>query len=340
MDSRNSIKLSVLVTFYNQEEYVDRTLDSILSQQIDFPIEILIGEDGSDDNTVDKIKKWIVKYPDIIKLFQTPKEERERVALFSVSKNRLNLLKHASGEYCIFLDGDDYYCDSTKFRTQVHILDDLRNKECVACAHSMKIRHIDGREECGYIEGLNEGKIYLDLYWEKYYFHTDTILFRKNVLSKKMLDLLEYNFDDNLITFALFQSGPVYYVPQCMSIYNYSWTGLWTGNKKIINVVTTMMMYDLCNVINPNYMKITSKRMAWFWKDILFARREIVSEDFKSYEERLKDKNFFWFEKWVHYNELSKIEQLKLIITALEKSWKTIIREKGGKIYHIFVKRK
>lgn len=43
------VKLSILVTFYNQEEYVDRAMNSIFSQKTNFDYEIIIGDDGSSD---------------------------------------------------------------------------------------------------------------------------------------------------------------------------------------------------------------------------------------------------------------------------------------------------
>ena len=63
------MKLSVLVTFYNQKDYVDRALRSILLQNTDFEYEILVGDDGSTDGTLDKIKEWQAKYPNKISVY-------------------------------------------------------------------------------------------------------------------------------------------------------------------------------------------------------------------------------------------------------------------------------
>ena len=37
------MKVSVLVTFYNQEDYVDEALQSVFEQKCDFDFEVLIG---------------------------------------------------------------------------------------------------------------------------------------------------------------------------------------------------------------------------------------------------------------------------------------------------------
>ena len=41
------MKLSVLITTYNLENYVAETLDSVLAQEVNFEYEILVGDDGS-----------------------------------------------------------------------------------------------------------------------------------------------------------------------------------------------------------------------------------------------------------------------------------------------------
>ena len=58
----NDYKISVLVTFYNQEMYVDKALTSIFDQKTDFDFKVIIGDDGSTDGTVGRIKKWMEKY--------------------------------------------------------------------------------------------------------------------------------------------------------------------------------------------------------------------------------------------------------------------------------------
>lgn len=335
-----NIKVSVLVTFYNQAHYVDRALQSVIDQNRDFNIEILVGDDGSTDDTVEKVNVWMQRYPEVIKLYCRTVEEREPIARYSGSKNRLNLLSKVKGDYFIFLDGDDYYIDNTKLDKQVKILDCHANKDCVACAHLIKNIDLNGTAKIENIKGLKEGKIDLKTYWKNYYFHTDTMLIRSSIVSKLPLELLEFNFHDNLITFSILQNGSIYYLPICMAVYNNDGAGLWTGNRKITNLVITMMNYDMYNIINPLCEKITSKRFAYFWKDILKARKEIDSRDFILFEEEAQKKNLMWFEKWIHYNDLPRHEQFKMISVAYRKAWKLIMREKGGAIYHKFLKRK
>ena len=66
------IKLSVTVITYNQEMFIEETLDSIVNQDLNVPFEIVIGDDASTDRTPEIIKMYADKYPDLIKpIFRT-----------------------------------------------------------------------------------------------------------------------------------------------------------------------------------------------------------------------------------------------------------------------------
>ena len=51
----NQPKVSVLISFYNLVPYVDKTMETVLAQKTNFPVEVLCADDGSDDGTVGRI---------------------------------------------------------------------------------------------------------------------------------------------------------------------------------------------------------------------------------------------------------------------------------------------
>ena len=59
------IKVSILVTFYNQEDYVDQAMKCIFEQNMKYSFEVLVGDDGSSDATVPKVQEWQKKHPTI-----------------------------------------------------------------------------------------------------------------------------------------------------------------------------------------------------------------------------------------------------------------------------------
>jgi glycosyltransferase involved in cell wall biosynthesis len=62
-------KVSVCITAYNHEAYIREAIDSVLAQKVNFPIEILIGEDCSTDGTRAIVQQYERNHPDLIRAF-------------------------------------------------------------------------------------------------------------------------------------------------------------------------------------------------------------------------------------------------------------------------------
>ncbi len=62
------MKKLVIVTFtYNQEDYIEEALKSIVMQKTNFPFEVIVADDCSTDNTRKIIDRYAKKYPEIVK---------------------------------------------------------------------------------------------------------------------------------------------------------------------------------------------------------------------------------------------------------------------------------
>lgn len=92
-------KVSVIVPFYNVENYIEKCLKSLANQTLD-DIEILLVNDGSKDGSINIAKKYVKKYPQ--KFIYLEKENG------GLSDARNFALPYAKGEYITFLDSDDY----------------------------------------------------------------------------------------------------------------------------------------------------------------------------------------------------------------------------------------
>ena len=93
------MKFSVLIPVYNTEKYLEECLQSVLNQTFqDF--EIVIVDDGSTDNSSLICYRHQEQYPDKIKVIH-----KENQGL--ISARRVGIA-NATGDYCIFVDSDDY----------------------------------------------------------------------------------------------------------------------------------------------------------------------------------------------------------------------------------------
>jgi len=92
-------KVSVIVPVYNTENYIEKCLETLVTQTLD-DIEIIVVNDGSTDNSEKLINKFIEEFPDKIKYYK-----KENGGLSDARNFGLN---HANGEYIGFIDSDDY----------------------------------------------------------------------------------------------------------------------------------------------------------------------------------------------------------------------------------------
>lgn len=258
-------KISVLITFYNQEKYVDDALKSVFMQETTFPFQVIIGDDGSNDRTVEKVKEWQSKYPDRIQLVIQERDHTKKYrGTARASRNRLSILKLVDTPYFAFLDGDDYYTDKKKLQKQYDILEKPENSDCVGCGHNLRMFMEENPQKSMLLPGklVRQGKYYPKKYWRNYYFSTDTIVFRSKYIKELPLesDIMKDFFDDNIITFSFLKFGPLYFLRDSMADYRKNENGLWTVGREDISCISELLGYDLECMINPALKDISLKR--------------------------------------------------------------------------------
>jgi glycosyltransferase involved in cell wall biosynthesis len=109
-------------------------LDSVLSQRVNFPWEIIVGEDESTDGTREICIEYAKRYPNLIKLFL--RSRKDVIYVNGKPTGRYNMIeniKAARGKYIALLEGDDFWLDPFKLQKQVDFLD--ANPDCIVCHH-------------------------------------------------------------------------------------------------------------------------------------------------------------------------------------------------------------
>lgn len=98
------IKISVIVTIYGVEKYIERCARSLFEQTMTSDIEFIFVDDCSKDHSISKLANLINFYP----------LRKSQIKLISHSENkglpqaRLTGLNNAKGEYIWFVDSDDW----------------------------------------------------------------------------------------------------------------------------------------------------------------------------------------------------------------------------------------
>lgn len=97
--------LSILIPAYNQSAYVKQAIISAITQICPVPIEVLVVDDASTDNTVVVIEALLPEYPNL-RLIKS-----EKNGGVCAARNKLMAEMSSGTEFVIFLDADDQLVD-------------------------------------------------------------------------------------------------------------------------------------------------------------------------------------------------------------------------------------
>lgn len=255
-------KLSVILITYNHEKYIEKALDSVLSQVTDFPFEIVIGDDCSPDDTKNIIREYRDKYPDIIRIVHREK---------NTGRPTLNVYEttmKCRGDYLAYLEGDDYWTDSDKLQKQMDFLNE--HPEYIACTHSHKMIDDNGNDitdpEILKISDMYKwsGEFTMDDFeksgfWPGHY----ASVVSKNIYKNKKHDYTilykSHDFvDDGQILLFLLMEGKIYRLDDEMSVWRYvkkaggnSWTS--RSMKRNIQKEDILMSMELIKWLEKEY---------------------------------------------------------------------------------------
>lgn len=255
--------VSVIVPIYNVENYLKQCLDSLIQQEYQ-DMEVIMVNDGSTDKSVEIAKIYAEKYTNFILI-----EQNNR----GLSAARNIGLKHASGEYIMYLDSDDYLeprtlttCLDKINRLDPDLLVFSGNK--IICNENNDVLEV--KKYGPYCE--SEQETGLDLYQElrknnNYYTCVVYQIVKKDVLDRNNIEFFEgILHEDHLYTFLIFAaSGKSICINQNLYNYRVRANSIMTSNsmngKRFEGFATTYcQMQDwYCNAKKNNFDKITLK---------------------------------------------------------------------------------
>jgi glycosyltransferase involved in cell wall biosynthesis len=93
------MRISLVITSYNQREYLSEAIESALSQTVPY-FEIIVTDDGSHDGSQELIQRYAKRYPGLIRAHIQPKN-------IGIPRNRNSALERVRGDLVGILDGDD-----------------------------------------------------------------------------------------------------------------------------------------------------------------------------------------------------------------------------------------
>lgn len=179
-------KISIIIPTYNQSKYILKTVKSALMQNYE-NLEVIVVDDASTDNTFELLSSFFLD-----KRFKYVKNERN---LGRVANYRTGLFVHATGDYVLNLDGDDYLIDSSFVKNAANVLD---TNPSVMFYIANCFTQYNSTEERNYFNGqqnlstIVSGVVFVEniFFGKQFFYHLSCVYRRKNAI-----DLNFYKID-------------------------------------------------------------------------------------------------------------------------------------------------
>lgn len=208
----NNKGVSVCIFTYNYEKYLAEAIESVLAQETDFPVEIVIGDDCSSDDTRKIARQYAADHPGrfILSFNETN---------IGGTRNWLRTMNQCNGKYIALLDGDDYFTDTRKLQKQYDALE--HNPEYVLCFHGVEEKYddIDGLDKIVVFE--KEEYELEDFLRRGWFIRTGSTFFRNGIAPvdpPEWVDNFPYRYDTILHVF-LCMHGKALFIKDVMSVW-------------------------------------------------------------------------------------------------------------------------
>lgn len=258
------MKVSILMTVYNQEGLISQAVESVLMQDVNFDYEIVIGEDNSTDRTREIVLGFQAEYPEKIRVQLRDPEisERDRARGLGGKTNFVRGLQECEGEYVALLDGDDYWTDPHKLQKQVDFLES--HPECSLCFHNAEMFYDDGsqpseklrsaeQKEISTVEDILGGMVPIPC----------TVLFRNNLIGVMPELFDKVTNGDWMLDVMLAERGKVGYINEVMAAYRIHGEGFWSrlsSTQRLKGHINTYRTIDAH--LKFKYHELISKKIA------------------------------------------------------------------------------
>lgn len=214
------MKVSVATITYNHETFIEEALDSVLAQEVDFDLEIVVSDDCSTDRTGEIVARYADEHPGVVKAVRNETN-------LGAHTNWVRTLARCEGDYIALLDGDDYWTAPHKLRRQRELLD--RDRDAVLVFHPAEVCHEDGTSHFWFPPRRRDRYELGDLLRGNF-IATSSVMYRN-----LRLDFPDW-YDEaagmpgDWLLFCLHaRHGSIAYIDEVMSAYRQHHAGIWSG---------------------------------------------------------------------------------------------------------------
>jgi glycosyltransferase involved in cell wall biosynthesis len=275
---------------YNQEKYIKKAIDSVLMQKVNFKYKLIITDDNSEkDNSVQVIKDYTKKYPEIIQ----PLFNKDNGGYL---KNILRANALTKTPYFCLLDADDFYISENFLQRAYDFLE--TNKEYVIYYENVNCLYEDGSEKAFISPEKENGSYDINDYInDKIPIVQTTGQFYRNVIfSKGIPEIMsnavgtnsERSFEGDFDRFIMhLKYGKAYFNNRICGVYRILSSGIWSKLSECTKeLIQLQCYYDYNRYFENKYSDFFINKMYNECHKIIKSFEALVVLDFT--EQQLK----------------------------------------------------
>ncbi len=292
--------VTVLLVAYNHLYTFEKAIESILEQKTNFEFKIWVLDDASSDGTSELVKKYAEKFPK--KVIPVIRPEN-----LGGIQNVFQALGQIDTKYFATLEGDDYWCDENKLQMQVDILEN--NSDCSFCCHNSYRRYPNDIGNSNHNTPYIKTKIKSGKYkfpkkiCSKQYIeaHYSSRMYRTECLCLNQVKNPVMVCYDIASMFWFLDKGKMYYLNRLMSVYNFNYTGVYSG---VDSDTQRYMSANIISQINQAFdYKYNSMLLDFFKKKIPVSFVKTVYMKYFAKKEQLERLYNDLSENFIHKND-------------------------------------
>lgn len=197
--------ISIIIPLYNKEPIIEQSLQSVLSQDYD-DFEVIVVNDGSTDRSAEIVRQINDPHTTLI--------EQENGG---PSKARNTGVKHANGDWILFLDADDELLPGALKQFSL-LADKFNHVDIIECKSIIrKSKDVFFSNEI--LEGLSKNPL-KDWYFRKIGPGSNHSLFKKSIVEKYPYNENLRRYEDGELLFRILETAKVYSTNSNVTIVN------------------------------------------------------------------------------------------------------------------------
>lgn len=269
---------------------------SVIAQSSEVSLEIIVGDDQSDDGSSAIIEALAKKYPDLIRYFRHPQR-------LGGCENYRFVMQQAKGQFIAHLDGDDFWLPG-KLAAQIRFME--KNPDCPA-VYSNAVAINDNGMVIGVFNNLQSERHDINSLLRRGNFLNHSSMLYRASLRQELLKL-PLLFLDYLIHLRHTRHGAIGYLNQALVAYRVNSTSsiIIHANDQVRHFYWEALLDPPCGSVNADDL---ASGMAEFARSIFFRSCKIKNTTLLQH----------WLPIILSASPVGKIKMITLIVAAISR---------------------